>query len=679
MAAQAGSAAPRLPRSVSAAEVDGTVVLVRADLNVPIEDGRGRRRQPHPRLAADARAAARPRRARAARLLAPGAAQAGRPRALLASPRCVSGWANCCRTSASRCSRTPVSTPRETANDPVYAAELAAGCDLYVNDAFGSAHRAHASTEGVAHLLPAYAGLLLLAELENLARLLGEVERPFVIVSGGAKVEDKRAVLERLGARADRVVIGGKMAEDVRRENPFSFEVLLPSDVVAASAFAADAETRDRGLRRGAGRLARARHRPAGAPRSSPRRSPRRAPSSGTARWASSSGRASRRAPSRSPARSPPATASRSSAAATRCAPCTRRASPTRVSLDLDRRRRLARVPRGQGAAGRRGDPGRVTRRADRGQLEDVQGAGTRRAPSAVRCARPTSAAPRSSSARPTSRCRRPSRRSPAPRSPSPPRTSTGSRRGPSPARSRRRCCASSASTARSSATPSGGSASARPTQTSAGALARRARAASLGVIACVGETEAEREAGETEAVLARQVEAIAAAAAEPDGLVDRLRAGLGDRHGQDGDPGASPRRRTPSSRRSSTCRCSTAARSSPTTPPSSPRSPTSTARSSAAPRSSSSRSRRSAAPRPAPDAAALVNARILVTARKESRPDSPEARRAAGRRNTVTYGAARTARPGDPAAEPSAATNGPSTVDRARPTRRRCTTTSTG
>src|SRR6202044_3621690 len=99
----------------------------------------------------------------------------------------------------------------ESANDPAFARELAVGCDLYVNDAFGSAHRAHASTEGVAHILPAYAGLLLLAELEHLARLLGEVERPFVIVSGGAKVEDKVGVLTRLGSRADTVVIGGKM------------------------------------------------------------------------------------------------------------------------------------------------------------------------------------------------------------------------------------------------------------------------------------------------------------------------------------------------------------------------------------------------------------------------------------------------------------------------------------
>src|SRR6185312_14188989 len=122
--------------------------------------------------------------------------------------------------------------PGETRNDEGFARELANGCDLYVNDAFGSAHRAHSSTEAVAHLLPAYAGLLLLAELEHLGRLLGEVERPFLIVAGGAKVEDKVAVLTNLGGRADTVLIGGKMAEDVRAENPFDFEVVLPRDVV---------------------------------------------------------------------------------------------------------------------------------------------------------------------------------------------------------------------------------------------------------------------------------------------------------------------------------------------------------------------------------------------------------------------------------------------------------------
>jgi phosphoglycerate kinase len=133
--------------------------------------------------------------------------------------------------------------PGETKNDLAFARELADGCDVYVDDAFGSAHRAHSSTEAVAHLLPAYAGLLLLAELEHLGRLLGDVERPFVLISGGAKVDDKLGVLRNLGGRADTVLIGGKMAEQIRGENPFDFAVELPSDVVGAAAFEADAES----------------------------------------------------------------------------------------------------------------------------------------------------------------------------------------------------------------------------------------------------------------------------------------------------------------------------------------------------------------------------------------------------------------------------------------------------
>jgi phosphoglycerate kinase len=132
--------------------------------------------------------------------------------------------------------------PGETKNDPEFARELADELDLYVNDAFGSAHRAHASTVGVAELLPVYAGLLLERELEELGQLLREVERPFILISGGAKVEDKLGVLEKLGGKADRVLIGGKMAEEIRDEKPFGFEVELPTDVVAASEFAEDAE-----------------------------------------------------------------------------------------------------------------------------------------------------------------------------------------------------------------------------------------------------------------------------------------------------------------------------------------------------------------------------------------------------------------------------------------------------
>ncbi len=234
----------RLPRSVAEADVDGKVVLVRADLNVPLDEGRVaddariRASLPTVRLLLDRGARAvricshlgRPKgeEDRARYAIAPVAARVGE---LVADGR-VTVLEN------------TRFDPGETANDPGYARVLAAGCDLYVNDAFGSAHRAHASTEAVAHLLPAYAGLLLLAELEHLGRLLGEVDRPFVIVAGGAKVDDKVGVLKNLGARADRVLIGGKMAEDVRAENPFSFPVLLPSDVVAAESFAADAEAR---------------------------------------------------------------------------------------------------------------------------------------------------------------------------------------------------------------------------------------------------------------------------------------------------------------------------------------------------------------------------------------------------------------------------------------------------
>jgi phosphoglycerate kinase len=134
--------------------------------------------------------------------------------------------------------------PGETKNDPETARRLADGRDLFVNDAFGSVHRAHASTEGVAHLLPAYAGFLLERELEMLGRLLGGVERPFVLVAGGAKVDDKLGVLVNLGERADAVLVGGKMAEQLRDENPLPYEAELPVDVIAAAAFEADAESR---------------------------------------------------------------------------------------------------------------------------------------------------------------------------------------------------------------------------------------------------------------------------------------------------------------------------------------------------------------------------------------------------------------------------------------------------
>ena len=232
----------RVPRSVRDADVAGKRVLVRADLNVPLEDGkvaddtRIRASLPTLELLLEGGAAhvavcshlGRPKGPDPAFAMAPVAARLGE---LLSDER-IEVLEN------------TRFDPGETKNDPDSATRLAEGRDLYVDDAFGSAHRAHASTEGVAHLLPAYAGLLLERELEMLGRLLGEVEHPFVLVAGGAKVDDKIGVLESLGQRADAVLVGGKMAEQLRGDNPLSYDAQLPTDVVAAAAFEADAESR---------------------------------------------------------------------------------------------------------------------------------------------------------------------------------------------------------------------------------------------------------------------------------------------------------------------------------------------------------------------------------------------------------------------------------------------------
>jgi phosphoglycerate kinase len=101
--------------------------------------------------------------------------------------------------------------PLETRNDEAFAAALADLCDVYVNDAFGAAHRAHASVEAVAHLRPSAAGRLLQREVEVLGRLLEEPARPFVAVLGGSKVSDKLKVIESLLRTADLLVIGGAM------------------------------------------------------------------------------------------------------------------------------------------------------------------------------------------------------------------------------------------------------------------------------------------------------------------------------------------------------------------------------------------------------------------------------------------------------------------------------------
>jgi phosphoglycerate kinase len=230
------------PRSVRDADVAGKRVLVRSDLNVPLEDGevaddtRIRASLPTLQLLFERDASTvtvcshlgRPKGEDPAFSLRPVEA---RLRELLTDDRL-------------RVLENTRFDPGETKNDPRFSQELADRNDVFVQDAFGSVHRAHSSTVGVATLLPAYAGLLLERELAELGKLLGEVERPFVLISGGAKVEDKLGVLKNLGGKADSVLVGGKMAEEIRTDNPLPFEVVLPVDVVAASEFAADAETK---------------------------------------------------------------------------------------------------------------------------------------------------------------------------------------------------------------------------------------------------------------------------------------------------------------------------------------------------------------------------------------------------------------------------------------------------
>ncbi len=229
------------PRSVEDADVAGKRVLVRVDFNVPLEDGRVaddtriRAALPTIRLLLDRGASEVVLMSHLGRPKGPDPAFSMKPvdahlRELVPDERI-------------RLLENTRFDPRETANDPEYARELAAHGDLFVNDAFGSAHRPHASTEGVAHLLPAYAGLLLLRELEELGSLLADPEPPFVAVLGGAKVADKIGVLRSLADRADVILIGGKMAEEVERDSGYE----LPEDVVAAAAFEPDAEARDVG------------------------------------------------------------------------------------------------------------------------------------------------------------------------------------------------------------------------------------------------------------------------------------------------------------------------------------------------------------------------------------------------------------------------------------------------
>lgn len=222
-----------LPQSIEAPGIDwqGAKVLVRSDLNVPLDGGR---------ITDDARIAAsvptikalldrgaavavcshlgRPKGERKPELsLAPCAERLsqliGRPVELLND--CV-GDAVAARVASLQPGEVVMLEnlryhAEEEKNDPAFARQLAQGFDAYVNDAFGAAHRAHASTEGVAHLLPSRAGLLLGREVEVMSGLLSNPGRPFVAVLGGSKVSDKLPLIEKLLERCDRILVGGAM------------------------------------------------------------------------------------------------------------------------------------------------------------------------------------------------------------------------------------------------------------------------------------------------------------------------------------------------------------------------------------------------------------------------------------------------------------------------------------
>jgi phosphoglycerate kinase len=160
--------------------------------------------------------------------------------------------------------------PGETENDPKLAESMAQLADLYVNDAFGAAHRAHASTAGVADHLPAYAGLLLEREVSELTRVVESPKRPLVVVLGGAKVSDKVGVIDRFLEVADKILIGGAMCfsffraqgiatgnslvesqgvelakEALRRAEGSSCDLELPVDLVLGREFKADTERKE--------------------------------------------------------------------------------------------------------------------------------------------------------------------------------------------------------------------------------------------------------------------------------------------------------------------------------------------------------------------------------------------------------------------------------------------------
>jgi len=280
-------------RTLDGLDVAGKRVLVRADLNVPVRDGRItdltriERLSPTIRELSDKGARVivfshfdRPKGKRVAEMsLAPIAIALGEVlgRPVHFANDCVGVQA---QQVIERLAPGDVAVlentrfyPGEEKNDPALAAEFAELADIYVNDAFSAAHRAHASTEGVAHLLPSYAGRLMQAELEALTAALGNPVRPVMAVVGGSKVSTKLDLLGNLVTKVDFLVIGGAMANTflaaeginvgrslqeaemhataldiVARAKAAGCEIVLPVDAVTATEFRADPPTKTVGI-----------------------------------------------------------------------------------------------------------------------------------------------------------------------------------------------------------------------------------------------------------------------------------------------------------------------------------------------------------------------------------------------------------------------------------------------
>jgi len=276
-------------RTLDELEARGKRVLLRADLNVPVTDGRITDRTRLERLCPTIRELA----DKGARVII--CSHFGRPkgkpvpemslRPIAAELEKILGrkvgFVSSCTGQAAEHAASALADgeilvlentrfdPREEKNDPAMANELARLADVYVNDAFSAAHRAHATTEGVARLLPAYAGRLMQAELEALDAVLGHPKRPLAAVIGGAKVSTKLSVLKKLIGRVDALVLGGAMANtflaaqgvavgrsmqepemhDTARDildsaRQTGREILLPQDVVVADHLARDVPAR---------------------------------------------------------------------------------------------------------------------------------------------------------------------------------------------------------------------------------------------------------------------------------------------------------------------------------------------------------------------------------------------------------------------------------------------------